>query len=142
MLYFGQALLPLALFVAFKMQQRLGLLKVAYLLEASRILRKLKGLDALIGFPKPKHPKMVTISTMIDASHNGVNETYGLSGILCRFKIYTNAQIIYHPIVWTSQRRKKVIYFSFGAKILAAAAGDDLGYYLSRIWRTSFSKPW
>lgn len=130
LLYLGQAVLPQACLVASKIQQRLGMLKVAHLVDANEMLAELHKLKPRLVYRNPGNITNVIISTLSDASHGASDEIYGQSGVLCGLKITnaTNSAPFFHAVSWTSHKQRRVTYSSFGAEILAAASGDDRGF--------------
>lgn len=140
LLYLGQAVLPQACYVASRMQQRLGSLRVADLIEANAMIRELGKLEPKVSFNMPDSISEIDISTLSDASHNGPSSTHGQTGIISGLRIVTKDGIMYHPIMWSSHKQKRISYSSYGAEILAAADGDDRGYHLKEIIRILFPK--
>lgn len=140
LLYLGQAVLPQASFVASRMQQKLGLLKIGHVIEANKMLTELKKLKAELMFIWPQNIGSVSISSLSDASHGCADETYGQTGTFCGLKIQSSLHDLplFHPIAWTSHKQRRVSYSSFGAEIIAAACADDRGYDLKMSFRSLF----
>lgn len=134
LLYLGQAVLPQACYVASRLQQRLGSLTVRHLLEGNEMLRELSALRAQVTFRRPGDIDSITVCTISDASHGGNDSVYGQTGIICGLRIVSRApkEELFHPLVWSSHKQRRVSYSSFGAEILAAAAADDRGYEVKR----------
>lgn len=130
LLYYGQVVLPQSCMIASKIQQRLGRLSIGDLTDANAMIKELSGLDPTIMYWAPKRIVNVTIVTLSDASHNRRNETYGKTDLFSGLKIESDEEAVFHPILWSSHKQRKVCYSSFGAKILAAGYADDCGYHL------------
>lgn len=138
LLYLGQAVIPQANLIASKMQQRLGSLHVSHIIEANAMVRELLRLKPAIMFLKAKNIKSVAITTFSDASHAGVTEVYGQSGILSGLQILMPDKTLFHPIAWSSHKQKRISYSSYGAEILAAADADDRGFHLKQTLHALF----
>lgn len=89
LLYLGQAVLPQASLIASKMQQRSGSLYVSDALEANVMVREVLWLKPTILFSKASDTKHITILAFSDASHAGLTEVNGQSGVFTGLKIDT-----------------------------------------------------
>lgn len=126
--------------VASKMQQRLGMLKVSYVADGNKMLHEILKLKPLLLFRKTNGIKHALITTFADASHFGVSEVYGQSGILSGFKMTVEQNTSYHPITWSSQKQRKVRYSSYGAEILRPADADCRGFHLKEVLSSLFPR--
>lgn len=139
-LMLGGGVLPQAAFVTSRMQQRLGDLRVKYLIDANAMLRELIQLPPIIKFVAPRNIQYATLVSLSDASNGGSEFDYGQSGIVCGLRIHSSAHLypIFHPLSWTSQKQKRVTYSSFGAEILACADAEDRGHDLKESLKSIF----
>ena len=112
------------------MQQKLPRLKVQGLVIANEMPKKLLSLKPWPTYRKPIQTKAVILSTFTDAAHPR-DRDYGQTGLITGLRVIDKDGLseIFHPIDWTSHKRKRVSYSSYGAEMLAAADGDDRGYY-------------
>lgn len=138
LLYMGQATLPQASYTASKMQQRLGSLLISDIVDANAMTRELKNLRPTILFPVVNGIQDVTIVSFSDASHAGLKDVYGQTGVLTGLKVIASERTLFYPILWTSHKQKKVCYSSYEAEILAAADADDRGYHLKESMKSLF----
>lgn len=122
------------------MQQKLGYLRISHLLDANRMIDDPKPLHHAITFKEPSNPAGITISTLSDASHGGLDETYGQSGCITVLRITQSNGLptLFHCNDWTSHKQNQVSYSSFGAEIIAASNGDDRGFHLKCIFADLF----
>lgn len=102
------------------------------------MIRELKKLAPSISFYKPGQIVTVEIHSLSNASHTSGYESYGQTGIITGLKITDTRPSLYHPLIWSSHKQKKILYSSFGADILAAADADDRGYHLKSIYASLF----
>ena len=132
LIFLGNGTLPQASYVASRIQQSLGHLKVKDIKEANRMVKELMQLNPTVTFRTPtSNIKEVTTCSFSDASFNiGKSQSYGQSGIISGMLIKTTTENIYHVIDWASKKQRRVSYSSYGAEILACSDADDRGYYL------------
>lgn len=123
---------------ASKIQQRLGSLYVPDMIEANCMVRELLRLKPAILFRKPTEIKVSIIVTFSDASHSGVRQVYGQSCIVSGIMIDIPHRTIYHPVIRSTSKQKKISYSSYGAEILAAANADDRDYSLKQALHALF----
>lgn len=142
LLYLGQAVLPQACFVASRLQQKLGTLRVSYLIDANAMVAKLKKLQRSILYLSPDYIVDVCINTFSDASHGSGDAVSGQSGGLYGLVIPSERRgpTIYHVIKWKSQKQRRASYLSFGAELIAASNGDARGYSLKPSFATLFPR--
>lgn len=140
LLYLGQAVLPQACLVASKMQQRIGSLHVSDMLDANQMVKELLSLQPSLLFLSSVEDFHATLITLSDASHAGLHEVYGQTGLISGIKVQCFKGNYFHPITWTSHKQKKVSYSSYGSEILAAADADDIGFFLKGVFNELFPK--
>lgn len=140
LLYIGQAVLPHACFVASKIQQKLGSLKVGHIIDANTMVVDLKKLRPALTFKQPKKVSNVLICSLSDASHGGHDEIYGQSGVITGLKVdqIEGDSTLFHPISCSSHKQRRVSYSSFGAEVVAATCADDRGYDLKLSFASLF----
>lgn len=134
--WLGHGVLPQASFVASRIQQYTGDLRVKHISEANQMLFALKKLNPTITYKAPGNTEEIigntTILTFSDASQG--TTTYGQTGYVSGILFPNN---IYHVIDWHSSKQNRVSFSSMGAEIIAAADSADrsilLSYALRRI---------
>lgn len=139
LLYLGNGFLPQAALVTSIMQQRLGRLKVEYLMDANVMTKELVELKPIVTYICPTNTPYIFLSTFTDASHPK-DRDYGQTEMITGFRIGENAgqKEYFHAIDWTSQKQKRVRYSAYCAEVLAATVGDDRGYYYKSAFNDLF----
>lgn len=112
------------------MQQKLGSLHVFDLVRFNAMVKELLSLKSFARSLSCENINTVTLTTLSDTSRAGLREVYGQSKILSSIKINHKTGPAFHTIAWTSHKQRKIMYSSYGAKILAAADADDKEFHL------------
>lgn len=112
LVFLGQAVLPQAALVASKMQQKLGDLRVAHLLDANKMLSDLKLLFHGIACKAPVKPLNVTLFTFSDASHGSLDDTYGQSGSITGLRISQGdgSPTFLQCFSWSLSKQRQISY--------------------------------
>ena len=134
--WLGHGALPQASFVASRIQQYTGDLRVKHISEANQMRFALKKLKPTLTYKSPRYTeetlKNSSILTFSDASQGST--TYGQTGYVSGILFPGN---IYHIVDWHSSKQNRVSFSSMGAEIIAAADSADrsilLSYALRRI---------
>lgn len=139
LLYLGSGTLPQASLVVSLMQQRIGRLTVAHIVEANEMTVELRRLDPVIRFKKVTNPTDVVLCSFSDASHpkeRDYGQTGNLTGILSKNGCADGE--VFHLVDWSSNKQQRISHSSYGAEILAAVTSDDRGFYLKQAINTMF----
>lgn len=94
------------------------------------MLRDLRDLKPVVKYIRPVAVTSATLVSLSDASHGHGNNPYGQIGVICGVHFLTMFEDVpvLNPLYWTSAKRRRVTYSSFGAEILASADAEDRKY--------------
>lgn len=122
------------------MQQRLPHLRVLHLIDGNNTVKEPLSLQSYLTYFEPIDVVNVVWSTFSDASHPHDNY-YGLRGLVLGLRItQQNKPDLYHVRDWSSQKQRRVSCSAYGAEVLAAARGDDRGYYFKMCMDSLFAE--
>lgn len=82
LIFLGNGVLPQAPLAIFKIQQRLGMLKVKHLVEANHMTAKIVRLNPTIKSVKPHAMAYIRLESLSDALHGNGEDIYGQARII------------------------------------------------------------
>lgn len=92
LLYLVHAVSPQACFVASKILQRFGYLRVSDVVEANDMIEEPLSFAILIKLVSSSDSKNINLSSFSDASHVGEREVYGQSGVLSGLQVFLSSR--------------------------------------------------
>lgn len=127
--WLGHGALLQPYFVTSSLQQSVGLLTVAHMATANKLLQEIKSLHPEATMLPPEYLKNPSYLLSFESSQR--NSSYGQTGYISGLYLLDGSNI-YHALYWHSSKQSCASFSSIGADILAAATWTDLSSLMAK----------